>query len=86
MAIPSQDDRLNIVLDVKVQLTVRLGSCQLPMREVLELSPGAIIQLNQRASDAVGLYVNDKLIALGEVVVLEENFGIKITELVGDKA
>jgi flagellar motor switch protein FliN/FliY len=81
----SQDDRLNIVLDVKVQLTVRLGSCQLPMREVLELSPGAIIQLNQRASDAVGLYVNDKLIALGEVVVLEENFGIKITELVGDK-
>jgi len=86
MPIPSQDERLNIVLDVKVQLTVRLGSCQLPMREVLELSPGAIIQLNQRASDAVGLYVNDKLIALGEVVVLEENFGIKITELIGDKA
>jgi flagellar motor switch protein FliN/FliY len=56
------------------------------MREVLELSPGAIIQLNQRASDAVGLYVNEKLIALGEVVVLEENFGIKITELVGEKA
>jgi flagellar motor switch protein FliN/FliY len=85
MALP-QDERLNIVLDVKVQLTVRLGSCQLPMREVLELSPGAIIQLNQKASDAVGLYVNEKLIALGEVVVLEENFGIKITELVGDKA
>jgi flagellar motor switch protein FliN/FliY len=82
----SQDERLTIVLDVKVQLTVRLGSCQLPMREVLELSPGAIIQLNQRASDPVGLYVNDKLIALGEVVVLEENFGIKITELIGDKA
>ena len=81
----SQEDRLNIVLDVKVHLTVRLGSCEIPMREVLELSPGAIIQLNQRASDAVGLYVNDKLIALGEVVVLEENFGIKITELIGDK-
>jgi flagellar motor switch protein FliN len=86
MPTPAQDDRLSIVLDVKVQLTVRLGSCQLPMREVLELSPGAIIQLNQRASDAVGLYVNEKLIALGEVVVLEENFGIKITELVGEKA
>lgn len=86
MPTPAQDDRLSIVLDVKVQLTVRLGSCQLPMGDVLELSPGAIIQLNQRASDAVGLYVNDKLIALGEVVVLDENFGIKITELVGDKA
>ena len=81
-----QDERINIVLDVKVQLTVRLGSCELPMREVLELSPGTIIQLNQRANDPVGLYVNDKLIALGEVVVLEENFGIKITELIGDKA
>jgi flagellar motor switch protein FliN/FliY len=86
MATLSKDDRLNIVLDVKVQLTVRLGSCQLPMREVLELSPGAVIQLNQRANDPVGLYVNDKLIAVGEVVVLEENFGIKITELIGDKA
>jgi len=86
MPTPAQDERRSIVHDVKVQFTVRHGSCQLPMREVLELSPGAIIQLNQRASDAVGLYVNDKLIALGEVVVLEENFGIKITELVGDKA
>jgi flagellar motor switch protein FliN/FliY len=85
MAAATQDDRLNIVLDVKVQLTVRLGSCQLPMREVLELSPGAIIQLNQKASDPVGLYVNDKLIALGEVVVMEETFGIKITELIGDR-
>jgi flagellar motor switch protein FliN/FliY len=53
------------------------------MREMLELGPGAVIQMNQRASDPVGLYVNDKLIARGEVVVLEENFGIKITELIG---
>jgi flagellar motor switch protein FliN/FliY len=81
-----EDRKLNIVLDVKVQVTVRLGSCELPMRDVLELGPGAIIQLNQRANDPVGLYVNDKLIARGEVVVLEESFGIKITELVGDRS
>ena len=80
-----EDPKLSIVLDVKVQVTVGLGSCELPMRDVLELGPGAIIQLNQRANDPVGLYVNDKLIARGEVVVLEETFGIKITELVGDK-
>lgn len=85
MPAPAIDDRLNLVLDVKVQLTVRLGSCQLPMKEVLALSPGAVIQLNQKASDAVGLYVNDKLIATGEVVVLDDNFGIKITELIGEK-
>ena len=53
------------------------------MREVMELQPGSVIQLNQLANDPVGLYVNDKLIAYGEVVVVEDNFGIKITELVG---
>ncbi|PTY08789.1 flagellar motor switch protein FliN [Opitutaceae bacterium EW11] len=80
-----EDKTLDLVLDVRVKVTVQLGSCQLPMREVLELAPGAVIQLNQHASDPVGLYVNDKLIAYGEVVVVEDSFGIKITELVGSR-
>ncbi len=80
-----EDKTLDLVLDVKVKVTVQLGSCQLPMREVLELSPGAVIQLSQQASDPVGLYVNEKLIAYGVVVVVEDSFGIKITELVGAK-
>jgi flagellar motor switch protein FliN/FliY len=78
-----EEKTLDIVLDVMVKVTVQLGSCQLPMRDVLELSPGSVVQLNQHASDPVGLYVNDKLVAYGEVVVVEDNFGIKITELVG---
>jgi flagellar motor switch protein FliN/FliY len=78
-----EEKALDIVLDVKVKVTVQLGSCQLPMRDVLELSPGSVVQLMQHASDPVGLYVNDKLVAYGEVVVVEDNFGIKITELVG---
>ena len=78
-----EDRNLDILLDVKVKITVQLGSSQLPMREVMELQPGSVIQLNQLANDPVGLYVNDKLIAYGEVVVVEDNFGIKITELVG---
>jgi flagellar motor switch protein FliN/FliY len=73
---------LDLVLDVKVKVAVQLGSCMLPMREVLALAPGSVIQLQHRASEPVGLYVNDKLVAYGEVVVVEENFGIKITELV----
>lgn len=80
-----EDKTLDLVLDVKVKVTVQLGSCHLPMREVLELSPGTVIQLNQQASDPVGLYVNDKLVAYGEVVVVEDSFGIKITELVGSR-
>jgi flagellar motor switch protein FliN len=85
MSALTEDKTLDIVLDVKVKVTVQLGSCQLSMREVLELAPGAVVQLNQHASDPVGLYVNDKLVAYGEVVVVEDNFGIKVTELVGSE-
>ncbi|MEI8284718.1 MAG: flagellar motor switch protein FliN [bacterium] len=77
---------LNVILDVKVDLTVRIGSCMLPMRDVVELAEGTVLQLDQLASEPVGLYVNDKLIARGEVVVVEENFGIKITQIVGESA
>lgn len=72
---------LGLLMDVRVKLTVQLGSCRMPMREVMELVPGSVIQLNQEAKDPVGLYINDKLIAYGEVVVVEDNFGIKITEM-----
>jgi flagellar motor switch protein FliN/FliY len=78
-----EEKTLDILLDVKVKVAVQLGSCLLPMREVLELKPGSVVQLNQHATDPVGLYVNDKLVAYGEVVVVEDNFGIKVTELVG---
>jgi flagellar motor switch protein FliN/FliY len=82
---PSLTDEksLDIVLDVQLKVTVQLGSVQLPMRDVLELAPGSIVQLTQHASDPVGLFVNDRLVAYGEVVVVEDNFGIKITEIVG---
>jgi len=81
----TDEKTLDVVLDVKVKVTVQLGSCTLAMREVLELAPGAVVQLSQHANDPVGLYANDKLIAYGEVVVVEDNFGIKITELVGSE-
>ena len=83
MPSPLDDKGIDVVLEVKVKVTVQLGSCLLPMRDVLELASGSVVQLNQHASDPVGLYVNDKLVAYGEVVVVEDNFGIKITELVG---
>jgi flagellar motor switch protein FliN/FliY len=84
METTNESKSLDLVLDVKVQITVQLGSCELPMREVLALTPGAVLQLRQQAKDPIGLYVNGKLIAYGEVVVVEDNFGIKITELVSN--
>ena len=78
--------KLDIVMDVKVDMTVQLGTAKLPMKEVVELSPGAQIQLKQNAKDPVSLMVNGKLIAHGEVVVINDKFGLKITEIVNSVA
>ena len=82
-ATAEQPDNLNIVLDVPVSLTIELGGCQLPMREVLQLTIGSVIQLDKAADAPVELSINGKLIARGEVVVIEERFGVKITEVIG---
>lgn len=74
---------LNLVLDVPVSLTIELGSCQLPMREVLQLNIGSVVQLDKPADAPVELSINGKLIAHGEVVVIEDRFGVKITEVIG---
>jgi flagellar motor switch protein FliN/FliY len=74
---------LNLVLDVPVSLTIELGGCKLPMREVLMLTVGSVIQLDKAADAPVELSFNGKLIARGEVVVIEDRYGVKITEVVG---
>ena len=74
---------LNLVLDVPVSLTIELGSCQLPMREVLQLCVGSVVQLDKAGDAPVEFSVNDKLIARGEVVVIEDRYGVKITEVIG---
>ena len=72
---------LNLVLDVPVSLTIELGGCKLPMREVLQLNIGSIIQLDKPADAPVELSVNGKLIARGEVVVVDDKYAVKISEL-----
>ena len=72
----------DIFMDVPVAVTVQLGSCQLPMREVLQLGSGSVVQLEKQADAPVDVLVNDKLVARGEVVVVDNRFGIKITEMV----
>jgi flagellar motor switch protein FliN/FliY len=74
---------LNFALDIPFNLTIELGSCQLPMREVLQLSVGSVVELEKAADAPVELSVNGKLIARGEVVVLEDHYGVKIIEVIG---
>jgi flagellar motor switch protein FliN/FliY len=74
---------LEILLDVPVKLSVELGSCQMSMRDVLQLAVGSVVQLDKVADAPVDVYVNHKLVARGEVVVVEDRFGIKFTEILG---
>jgi len=75
---------LEVLLDVPVNLTVELGNCQMQMREVMQLAVGSVLQLDKLASAPVELFVNRRLIGRGEVVVVEDRFGIKVTEIVGN--
>ncbi len=77
----SQNQNLNILLDVKLQLSVELGKTELPIKKVLELTKGSIVTLSKAAGEPVELYANGKLIAYGEVVVIEDNFGLRITHI-----
>lgn len=73
---------LNILMDIKLTLTVELGRTELPIKKVLELTRGSVIELDKIAGEPVELFANGKLIAKGEVVVIEENFGLRITNIV----
>ncbi len=73
---------IDMLLDVPLDVTIELGRTTLSIRKVLELGPGSIIELDRKASEPVDLMVNDKVVAKGEVVVVDEYFGIRIVSLV----
>jgi flagellar motor switch protein FliN len=82
----AQPANLDVLLDVPVNLSVELGTCQMPMRDVLQLKTCSVVQLEKVADTPVDLLVNRKLVARGQVVVIDDRFGIKILELVNGGA
>lgn len=72
---------LDLLMDIPLDVSVELGHTQKTVREVLELGPGSIIELDKLAGEAIDILVNQKYVAKGEVVVVDENFGIRITEI-----
>ena len=73
---------LELLHDVEMEVSAELGRTRMSVRELLSLVPGAIIELDRAAGTPADLLVNGRLIARGEVVVIDENFGLRITELV----
>lgn len=75
-------ETLDLLMDVSLTVTVELGRTEMPVRDVLGLTPGSVIELRRPAADPVDIFVNNKVVARGEVVVVEDRFGVRITELI----
>ncbi|MEK7439842.1 MAG: flagellar motor switch protein FliN [Chloroflexota bacterium] len=73
---------LDLLMDVLLRVSVELGRTRLPVKEVLALQQGSVVELDRLAGEPVDVLVNDRLIAHGEVVVIEDKFGIRITETI----
>ncbi|MBP2642430.1 MAG: fliN: flagellar motor switch protein FliN [Firmicutes bacterium] len=81
--IPGIDPNISLLMDVPLQVTVELGRTRKLIRDILELSPGSVVELDKLAGEPVDILANGKLIAKGEVVVIDENFGVRVTEIIG---
>lgn len=76
------DANIGMIMDVPLQVTVELGRTRKLIREILELAPGSVLELDKLAGEPVDILVNGKIVAKGEVVVIDENFGVRITGIV----
>ena len=77
----AENRNADLVMDIMVGLSVELGRAQMKVRDIMALSSGTVLQLDKKVDEHVDLYVNGKLIGRGEVVVVDEYLGIKITEV-----
>lgn len=75
---------LGRVLDVSVALSARIGVVRKAISEIIDLQPGAVVDLDRSASEPIDVVIGDKLIAHGEIVVVDDRYGVRITEIVQD--
>ena len=77
-------ENIDLIMDVPLEVTVELGRTSKSIKEILDFSPGTIIELDKLAGEPIDVLVNGKFVAKGEVVVIEESFGIRVTEIIKD--
>ncbi len=81
-ALTGAGNDLNLILDIPVQLTVELGRTRIPIKHILQLAQGSVVELETMAGEPMDVLVNGYLIAQGEVVVVNDKFGIRLTDIV----
>jgi len=75
------NNRIDMILDISVPVAVQLGRAKMLIEEVLALGPGSVVELDKLAGEPVDVLVHNKIVAQGEVVVVDENFGVRITDI-----
>ncbi len=78
----SSDVNLDVILDVPVTLSMEVGRTRIPIRNLLQLNQGSVVELDRAAGEPLDVFVNGTLIAHGEVVVVNEKFGIRLTDVI----
>jgi flagellar motor switch protein FliN/FliY len=78
----ASDANLDLILDVQVTLSLEVGRARIPIRNLLQLNQGSVVELERVAGEPLDVYVNGTLVAQGEVVVVNERFGVRLTEVV----
>lgn len=81
----NKDRNLQLILDIPLRVTVELGRTKMPVNELLNLGQGSVIELAKLAGEPMEVFVNDKLIARGEAVVVNEKFGVRLTDIISTK-
>jgi flagellar motor switch protein FliN/FliY len=76
------EQSLDVILDVSITLSMEVGRARIPIRNLLQLNPGSVVELERAAGEPLDIYVNGTLIAHGEVVVINEKFGVRLTDVV----
>ena len=80
------ESNIELLLDVSLRVTVELGRTRMKLSPILELQHGSVVELDRLAGDPGDIFVNDRMVAHGEVVVLDDKFGVRITEMVSPNA
>ncbi len=76
------DNGMDLLLDISLPVTVELGRTRMMIRDILHLAPGSVLELDKLAGEPVDIMINEKSIARGEVVVIDESFGVRLTSIV----
>lgn len=81
-SITAEELKLETIYDIPVEISVVLGRTTMPINQLLKLGRGAVIELERKVGEAIDIYVNQRLVAKGEVVIVEDRIGITLTEII----